>query len=698
MPNVDFTAAESPALFACAATLARYTEPLVRSVAARWLRLRTQWTGEEVRERLREALANPVAVDRTLKTVSPMARRLLHLLAIGRETEWRLRALADFLAVLDSGGGIAVVRELLEAGLLYPQLAGRTSQLASISAWLNQASGQSLAVVAVPLAAVRSRGEDLRLTPLQHDEIGSATSQGADGYEWLLRLAVAWQFVREGPLRRTQQGGLFKRDVDRLQAHAILSTPPAESIDPLPAADALAVALARAEGVLQFETEEIRAGDLPAAWDDGLGTALLSLWSALTAVEGWDPVAGAENAQTAASPAAIATLVIAALGDVPANAWVRASHVDDWLAAVPDVAEGAGSAFLLGIGHQLRLVQATRHRSAWWVRLGPMGRAVADVAGKVTLERPSIEQTLLVQPNLEILLYRQGLTPSLLSRLTRFAEWQTLGLACTLRLTADSVYRGLEAGETLNDIVRLLERHGTRAISETVLGSLRSWASKRERVLVYPSAVLLEFRSEEELDRALRQGAVEQKVSDRIGLIASEDRIDYAQFRLVGTRDYLAVDERCVEVNGDGLTVTVNEHKSDLLLTSELRRFAEPLPAGGVDERPRYRMTPTTLAAARSQGWDTKALNAWFLRRSGDELSATAKLLLAGNEAPASRLEQVTVLRVPTADLADGIVAWAETRDLVRERLAPTLLSVPAEAVETLLGRLGALGVRVEAG
>jgi len=697
MPNVDFTAADAPALSVCAATVARYAEPLLRSVARRWLRLRTEWTGEEVRERLQEALANPVTVDRTLKTVSPVARRLLRLLAIGRQTEWPLRALADFLAVLDPGAGVETVRELLDAGLLYPQLAGRTSQLASIATWLNQAPAQPLAVVTVPLAAVRSRGEDLGLAALPHEDL-TAAPQETDGLEWLLRLAVVWQFVREGSLRRTQQGGLFKRDLDRLQAHPLLSMAPAESIGPLPGPEGLAVALAKAEGILQFEPEEIRAGGLPATWEDSLGPALLSLWSAWTGVEGWDPVRGTENDATGAASAAIATLVVAALAEVPDGAWVRASHVDDWLASVPDVAEDAGSAFLLGIGHQLRLVQLTRHRNAWWVRLGPVGRAVAAVSNKVTLDRTAIEQTLLVQPNLEILLYRQGLTPPLLARLTRFAEWQSLGLACTLRLTADSVYRGLESGETLNDIVRLLERHGTRAISETVLGSLRSWASKRERVLVYPSALLLEFRTEEELDRALQQGVVEQKVSDRIALIASEDRIDYAQFRLVGTRDYLAVDERCVEVNGDGLTVTVNEHRSDLLLASELRRFAEPVPASGTDERPRYRMTPASLMAARNQGWDAKALNAWFLRRSGDQLSATAKLLLAGDEAPPSRLEQVTVLRVPTADLADGIVAWAETRDLVRERLAPTLLAVPAEAVETLLARLGSLGVRVEAG
>jgi hypothetical protein len=58
----------------------------------------------------------------------------------------------------------------------------------------------------------------------------------------------------------------------------------------------------------------------------------------------------------------------------------------------------------------------------------------------------------------------------------------------------------------------------------------------------------------------------------------------------------------------------------------------------------------------------------------------------------------MTVLRVPTAELADGIVAWAETRDLIRERLAPTLLAVRSDDVETLLGRLATLGVRVEPG
>src|SRR4029079_11777798 len=204
----------------------------------------------------------------------------------------------------------------------------------------------------------------------------------------------------------------------------------------------------------------------------------------------------------------------------------------------------------------------------------PLGRSLAGCAKTLPPDRPVVEQTLLVQPNLEIVLFRQGLTPALIGRLSRIAVWKTIGLACTLQLTAESVYHGMESGETLADLVALFERHGTRGLSETVLGTLRSWASKRERVVVYPAALLLEFRSRADLARALRRGLVERKVTDQIGLIASEDRINYGQFRLVGTRDYLAPDELCAEVEEDGLTLAVNERRSDLRLDSEVRRFA----------------------------------------------------------------------------------------------------------------------------
>ncbi|HEX4591611.1 MAG TPA: helicase-associated domain-containing protein, partial [Gemmataceae bacterium] len=306
-----------------------------------------------------------------------------------------------------------------------------------------------------------------------------------------------------------------------------------------------------------------------------------------------------------------------------------------------------------------------------------------------------VEQTLLVQPNLEIVLFRQGLTPALIARLSRFAVWKTLGLACTLQLTAESVYHGLEGGETLADLIALFERHGTRDLSETVLGSLRSWASKRERVLVFPAALLLEFRTPGELDRALGLGLVERRVNDRIGLIASEDRINYVQFRFVGTRDYLAPEELCAAVEDDGLVVTVNENRSDLLLDSEVRQFA--VPAGlGIDERPRYRLTPETLRAARGLGMDARSLDDWFRRRTGEPLPPAARLLLTGDETGPLSIQRLTVLQLPSAEIADGMMAWSETREFVSERLSPTVLAIPAEAVAGLRQVLGEIGIRID--
>jgi hypothetical protein len=141
--------------------------------------------------------------------------------------------------------------------------------------------------------------------------------------------------------------------------------------------------------------------------------------------------------------------------------------------------------------------------------------------------------------------------------------------------------------------------------------------------------------------------------------------------------------------------VTVNENRSDLLLDSEVRRFAEPLAPMGPDERLRYRMTPETLRTARRQGVDARSLDAWFRRRTGDSLPPVARLLLTADETPPLAVQQLIVVRTPTAEVADGILSWPETRGLITERLSPTVLAVPADAVERLRERLAAIGVQI---
>ena len=158
----------------------------------------------------------------------------------------------------------------------------------------------------------------------------------------------------------------------------------------------------------------------------------------------------------------------------------------------------------------------------------------------------AFSQTLLVQPNAEILAYRQGLTPSLIATLSRFARWNGLGPACTLELSAEQTYRGLESGLTLPMIMQSLARHSSRPIPPAVVDLLQRWASKRERITMFASAVLVEFATPAELDTAISRGIVAVRLTDRIGMTADGNEPGLNQLRLIANRDYEARPQQCV--------------------------------------------------------------------------------------------------------------------------------------------------------
>jgi hypothetical protein len=326
-------------------------------------------------------------------------------------------------------------------------------------------------------------------------------------------------------------------------------------------------------------------------------------------------------------------------------------------------------------------------------------------AGPAPAAPPAFPQTLLVQPNLEILAYRQGLTPALIAALSRFAAWKSLGAACTLQLQPETVYRALESGETFESILQTLQRHGMKATPTPVLDSLKTWANKRERIGVYSAAVLLEFGSPEHLTHALARGLPAVRLSDRLAVVARESDVNYQLFRLTGTRDYSLPPEKCVDVEPDGVTLTIDLARSDLLLETEVQRFAEPAPGSSsvnarasqdlANGRRQYRLTPASLAAGRESGLSLANLEGWFVQRTGQVLTPAARLLLTGCEFPPLELRRLCVLNVATRELADGLVQWPGTRALIVERLGPTALVVSEENVEVLRERLQSLGVKI---
>src|SRR5262249_33946050 len=214
----------------------------------------------------------------------------------------------------------------------------------------------------------------------------------------------------------------------------------------------------------------------------------------------------------------------------------------------------------------------------------------------------------------------------------------------------------------------------------------------------YAAAAFVESSSPEALARARARGLPAVRLSDRLAIVANDQAIDYRHFRLTATRDYALPPEKCVEVEADGVTLGIDLAKSDLLIETEVRRFAELLEQPGVNGRRYYRVTPASLSMGRDGGLSLQALETWFQQRSGGPLPSAAKLLFSGSQLSPYELKRPVVLHVPTAEMADGLVQWPGTRALIEARLGPTALAVGEEHIEALRERLAGLGVELRGG
>ncbi|MFL5245317.1 MAG: helicase-associated domain-containing protein [Gemmataceae bacterium] len=688
-------------------TLERYREPLLRQVIAKLLKPRSQWPVNELIERCLGMVGNAAVIDRRLHDLDPEGRQVLAFIGHSQQPRWRLGNLVEAVVALGHLDGLHPILALLEAGLLYPVLPETVSSLGSFEEWLGQAGGKDLEVFAHSQVAARAIGENLGFPALTPVKVDKPAIHESDGVEWPLRLAVLWQQIVPSPLRRTQQGELFKRDLERLRQDNLLNSPPADSLAEAPDLPMLAIALAQIEGVLTNQDGELRAAQLPTYWQDGLLRALQSLFVGLFRLHDWSPLEGSifgvENAGNPFPSAYLLALLL--LARQPEEAWARPPDVEEWVLTHHPFWAGEGlrpsrrnpwmATFLLGLAHSLRLIQVTKDEEGLWVvRISPTGRWLLGLADAPS-SNPAFPQTLFVQPNLEIVVYRQGLTPALIIRLTQFAGWKSLGSACTLQLDPDSVYRALEAGLTFDTIVQTLEQHGMRPTPTAVIEALRTWSNKRERITVYSSAALLEFASPHDLNEAVARGLPAIRLSERLALVAQDDAIEYKHFRLTGTRDYSLPPEKCVTIDADGVTLNVDLAKSDLLLETELPRFAERVERPAVDGRRIYQITPASIAAARETGMTLATLENWFQQRAGRFLTPAVRLFITGPEVPPATLNSRLVLEVATEEMANGLMEWPPTQVLIEERLGPQALAVNEENAQALLSKLKDLGQAV---
>ncbi|HKA05990.1 MAG TPA: hypothetical protein VKD71_01950, partial [Gemmataceae bacterium] len=272
--------------------LAGYGADLLRHVAARLLKTRNHWPADELIDRIRDATDNAAVIDRRLKDLPPAARKVLDLIGLSRRPDWQAGHLLVMLAALGHSDGPAPLQVLFDEGLIYPLRPAGSPKLQTFQHWFVNGSATGLRVFAHPNVTRRARTGDLGLPALPAVAPVRAEVREADGLEWPLRLAVAWQQTAAAPLRRTLQQDFFKRDLQRLRSDLLLTAPFAETVADLPDAGLLAVAWSAHAGLLNENETELHAADFPAAWSAGLFPTLAHLWQVLPDVEAWDPAAG----------------------------------------------------------------------------------------------------------------------------------------------------------------------------------------------------------------------------------------------------------------------------------------------------------------------------------------------------------------------------------------------------------------------
>jgi len=684
--------------------------------------------------------------EQTLAALEQDARLALSLCRLNECTAWSLDAFFHAIRTLGLEP-VATTERILEHGLLAIELTeGAVST--SLSQLIERGRTVGARVYAHPsiLTVARSILPQPALPP--HEGQVSRIRQ-ADGLEVVLRLAAVWQRVEEGPLRRTQQGSLYKRDRDRLEEDPVLAGPITDALEPIPDMVPFWLALARGIGLLIDESGSDRV--VAAShdyWSDNaihLPQMVATRWLGLKT---WHEQGGIQHDESTVELAvpAVRSPILLWLATLEEEKWIALDVLDAWLrernpnwdqpgfhqapvepaptkakssrarssrsstepTELARVEPGVLSSILLGAAYQLGLVRVGTEgaRQVPLVQLTPLGRYILAL-GPPPPPPPIFDQFLYVQPNFEMIAYRQGLSPNLVGQFSRFARWSQIGAALELRLTPESVYQGLEGGLSQQDMLKRLSRHSQRELPAAVSEAVRTWAKRRDRVAYHASATLVEFASKEELERALQlwpntSQAGPIPVSDRLLLVEDEASIPFQKFRLAGARDYRRDSEACLDVEADGVTLSLDLSRSDLLVDAELVRFADELPldsASGSPGNPRRRftITPGSIARGSDLGISLSILTDWFARRTGGEVPPAVRLLLRANQSRIPPLEtsRPLVLHAPSAEMIDGLVQHPSTRKHLGERLGPTSVVVPDREVDAFRIALAELGLEL---
>ena len=675
------------------------------------------------------------------------SRLALSLFAVTETSVWPFSSLCQALTTL----GVeprSVILALLDRGLIALDTDPDPRPIEDFASRIEQGPPDALDLRVHPSVpqAVRVIRPEGKLMPVR----GTVSRiRESDALEPTLRLGAVWQRLGIEPLRQTQQGTLYKRDLERIEGDPVLSGAMSDALEPLPGISALWLALACRVGLIRRDASGERLEAVgPEYWTENavhLPQMIATSWLGLANLVGMgtQPIRCPEDGPPLPFLRPVLLLWLACLADeewvalddlaehlrVQNPGWDRPAVRPDGETSLPPGRRGstargkptalasAGSrgervlrALLLGAGYAMGLIRTGIESGSGRtvVQLTAQGRYVLALGPPPPPPTP-FEHFLFVQPNLEIIAYRQGLTPQLVGRLSRFAWWTKIGAAMELKLTQESVVLGLEGGLSPE---QMIETSGPAQPASPAAAGRR-----RGRAVGQPARAdhVLPGRNPDRvrLSRGARpgfRGMGRQRSPDvhpgRRPVPAGREPATHS--------DRPDPDQRLPRLSpssGEVRCHRVRRHHPGarpepvgpagrcrtLPVRRRSARSAGPGSGAGAGVR-RYVVSPASLARAAELGITSAQIADWFLRRTGEPPSPAIRLLLRSFSSTPTNLtaRRILVLTTPTPEIADGLLQHPTTCGLLADRLGPTAIAVPEDHLEALEQVVKDLGLKFQ--
>ncbi|MBY0586918.1 helicase-associated domain-containing protein [bacterium] len=693
--------------------LSRYSADLLQGVCEQASRFSRAKRLDDPVEQLIKTLGNEKALAKMLDRHGEGGTRAVAVLRRSPFVPWRWD---HAIAVLESVGvesPYTLLLEFLEMGILAMKRNTTDDPIVRFDV-VTGASPASLPLVTLAGPIVSQTFSSFEIESPLPSEKPAGSFRQADGWEWPMRLAILWQMTWLAPIKRTQQRLLFKKDRERLTLNPLLAAETLDSLVRVPDPGLMIYQLALDQGWLDPVVEEQSpTAPLWQVWPDDLAALSRIIGRGLVTLEDWNELGTDVPVGTFSSDVVVSRqLILLWLSLLPAEEGATLESLARALESSVAPWNGAGEptgpmrlpaeratlcrtwvrGFVLGLLYQAGLVEAADlQETSPIVRLTPRGKQFVGIAENIE-PAPKYPVSLLVQPNHQLIVYRQALSIELLVQLILFAEPRSSGAAMTLELTPGSIYHGLEAGLQPEQIIQLLQDQSGRTLPGGVEESIRTWSQKRERLTIYSQATLFEFASAADLEDALARGLVAARLTDRMVLVEEQEGA-FKNLRLTASRDYRLEPQPCVQCSPDGTILKVNLETSDLMLESEIRRISDLASTADKQGAFHFRVTRESIERAFEQGLRGEFIDQWFRRRTGQDPPDSVRLLLRAVTGLSLSARQIVVVSAESPLVADGLLQHPRTASLFAERLGPSALSIATEKLPELRQALDELGI-----